>query len=221
MTLTRRQNQPFTDWFGALEGPALILKKMIVAAVIHEAGHAVAATVLCGDVVDVWVNIDARKIGEVGGYTNRHDPCYAVKNKLGIADGTQTSSPEYIKAVGNNLIIAFAGPEAQRQHDPKSVRKHAFRDDQEQITTILGQAQSQMAREQFRHRAARNARIIVAEHWSAIERVAEALLLHGTLTGKQVEELVSNLRDNTVTERKSRGSGGIPPYKPRTAGSRR
>ena len=50
-----------------------------------------------------------------------------VKGVLG-GDRTKTDSREYLKAVGNNLIIAFVGPETQKRHDPKLVRKRALRD---------------------------------------------------------------------------------------------
>ena len=81
--------------------------------------------------MDVSVKLDARKIGEISGITTRHDPCDAVVNKLGIGLAGETDSPEYNKAFVINLIVAFAGPEAQRRHDPKSIRKHALREDKD------------------------------------------------------------------------------------------
>lgn len=94
--------------------------------------------------MDAWVTIDARTIGKITENVTRQDPCYAAANKLGFGLAGETvspefitDSPEYIKAVGNNLIVAIAGREAQRRHDPKSIRKHALREDEEQIASRL------------------------------------------------------------------------------------
>jgi ATP-dependent Zn protease len=59
----------------ATKGPVVMLKKMIRAAAFHEAGHAVAASLLGNDIVNALVNIDARTIREITGDDTRQDPC--------------------------------------------------------------------------------------------------------------------------------------------------
>jgi hypothetical protein len=84
-------------------------EKIIRAAAYHEAGHAVAASLLSDDIVDVRINRDARNTAEIGGRVTRHDPCYAVAQKLWATSET-TSNDEYRKAWEANLIVALAGP---------------------------------------------------------------------------------------------------------------
>jgi hypothetical protein len=49
---------------------------MMIAAAYHEAGHAVAATVLDDNIMDVRVKLDARNVGDIGGGVTRHNPLH-------------------------------------------------------------------------------------------------------------------------------------------------
>jgi hypothetical protein len=165
-------------------------EKIIRASAYHEAGHAVAASLLGDDIVDVRINRDARNTAEIGGGVTRHDPCYAVAQKLG-ATSVKTSSDEYRKAWEVNLIVALAGPEAQRRYDPKSLRKSQHRTDKRDIDEHLRGVEPQSTRERYRHWGKRNAALIVSKYWPAIEKVAAAPLEHGVLTGEEVKTILA------------------------------
>ena len=173
-------------------------QKTLVAGAYHEAGHAVVATLLGDTIVDVRLNIDARTVGEIEGRVTRHNPAFAHAERLLAAnmpvvrrtDDANPDMTELMQAWGTNLIVAFAGPEAQRRHDPKSMRSYRLRDDENDITQLLRQVSLQSTREIYRHRAKRSAAVIVRKCWPAIEKVAAALVERGVLTGEEIKQII-------------------------------
>jgi hypothetical protein len=71
----------------------------------------------------VRIKLDARNVGEICGHVTRRNPMHAPSERLRV-ELTEDDEAEYNKAWKINLIVAFAGPEAQRRHDPKSMRSY-------------------------------------------------------------------------------------------------
>ena len=145
----------------------------------HEAGHAVAAFRAGREIREVCiaaVTDDPRYDGNI----QHNNPLYGQH----LEAGDERLSDYY----GGELIIALAGPEAERRHD--SVTGIAGNDldvAQEILDRFVG---SGVERESLLRLAQRETRDLVNREWPAIERVAAALLRHGRLTGGQLAQLI-------------------------------
>lgn len=131
-------------------------ERILTAAAYHEAGHAVAALLLGDDVLDVRLNTNARNVAEIDGRVTRRNPLHAPSERL-MVEHTDADAAAFKRAFETNLVVAFAGQEAQRRHDPKSMRGYRLRDDMVDIDDMLDGVEPQSARQTYRHWVKREA----------------------------------------------------------------
>ena len=145
----------------------------------HEAGHVVAAHRAGRDIRQVQISAEAFEDGSFG-KTQHLNPIFGQE----LDDG----DPRLTEYGDAELIIALAGPEAESRLDPKRTIAPS---DQAEVDRILGATinLSQAEKEKYLRWARRVARQIVEDDWPAIQRVAAALLEHGSLSGDEVAQL--------------------------------
>ena len=147
----------------------------------HEAGHAFTAH-KAGRVIDVVsISPTPNENGDYGGC--RHfNPLHGQDIPTGDARLAEMGSWE--------LIISFAGPEAEKRVDPKRKVPASDLETQKRILSAILNATDDERREYVRDRR-RITRQIVADGGPAIRKIAEALLERGRLTGDEVMQIVS------------------------------
>lgn len=151
----------------------------------HEAGHAVAAIALGCPIRDVTIHDDR------GG---------RIRPKKRVGD------------IGVVVVIALAGPFAQRRRFPRS----KWIDDSGWYSLtpgsdywIVNEALGLLVEEGFdadetlawRIRCEKVAKNIIADEWNTISKIAKALLEHGTLTGNQVRRLAAGFNIRSPIQR--------------------
>jgi hypothetical protein len=151
----------------------------------HEAGHAVIDRKLGFQVKRVTIISDS-KTGAAGQVDNR----YLCLSRV------QFDNPYgSIRTRCHNWIIgAFAGEEAQRRYDPRSMRSHHIAHDRKAIGEILWRLHgenSEVIKHAYSYLQA-EARNLVANPiiWRKIEDLAKALLERKTLSGEEVAEIL-------------------------------
>jgi hypothetical protein len=159
--------------------------KNLVVSAYHEAGHAVIDRKLGFKVKRVTIIPDP-KLGAAGQVNNRY---------LCLSRVQFDNSYGSIRTRCHNWIIgAFAGEEAQRRHNPRSVRSHHGAHDRKQISEILGRLHgenSEVIKHAYSYLQA-EARKLVAYPitWRKIEDLAKALLERKTLSGEEVDDIL-------------------------------
>lgn len=165
---------------------------------VHEAAHAVIARVLGFEVA--WVSIDTDFI--------RKDPI-AIENKCAFGDPLcMTISTPILKPILNKrsalnkaekesvsgyIMHVLAGPFAERRLDPASFDPEASYNDYRQATAVLHHLGPRIAEPKKLFNAAqRDLTRALDAHASSIERVANALSLRKTLTGSDLDKIISS-----------------------------
>jgi hypothetical protein len=148
----------------------------------HEAGHAVIDRKLGFQVKEVTI---VSKKGAAGQERMR----YACLGRVHY-DNPYGS----ITRCHNWIIGAFAGEEAQRRYNPKSVRSHHAAHDRKAIGEILWRLHgenSELIKHVYRYLRA-EARSLVAYPilWRQIEDLAKALIERKTLPGEEVSAIL-------------------------------
>jgi hypothetical protein len=143
----------------------------------HEAGHAVAGFHLGDLITEVWIDDEE-------GATKR--PNTEVFDDL--------SQAQLRERVETELIICWAGPEAERRFNPKCCKMAAS--DRVRFdwvcSTVVGL--SPKDKREWKRDTRRAAREIVTREWVAIEKVATSLFERGRLTGEEVAQLIEATR---------------------------
>ena len=153
----------------------------------HEAGHAVAAFALDIPVHNVSIVPDEKREGHVRlavHYSNTQDA----------------------------VTLSLAGPAAQEHRQRrKGLRFSDYLDDYSYAWDCLREILSDDGAAKLFHELEQRAKDIVTseKYWPAVEAVAEALVRHRKMTGRQVEECI---RNSEGTLRKPRT--GRPPLRP-------
>lgn len=105
-----------------------------------------------------------------------------------------------------HVMMCMAGIEAQRRHNPRSVRSRHFASDREQAIDWLGticEFDSDQFAAYWKLLQIRT-RDMVQGHWWRIEAVAARLLVSKTLTGDQVREAIQEAIQKRVAEARQR-----------------
>ena len=142
------------------------------ATAFHDAGHAVVADVLGFDVKKVSIVSDGPWAGET---------CYDSR------DGALNA-----RCVEDIALIKLCGLAAQRFRDPYADGAGSTRDIDHATTLCLALddgGERNACHDRFRRLIVR-ADTTVAALWPAVERVAEALLDRGSLTGAEIAAIV-------------------------------
>jgi hypothetical protein len=159
----------------------------LVATAYHEAGHAVADWKLGFEITRVTIvpSIDHNGEKAYG---------YVLTRRLGlklikaIEDGRLTERE--MGYIHGNIVAMFAGIEAQRKWNPRSVRSYHGEGDRENIVNFLVRLHSDNNREAsyaFKYLRARARNFVEhGEHWRIIEDLARELLERKTMNGKEV-----------------------------------
>lgn len=163
----------------------------------HEAGHAVADHVLGLRVERVTIN----PVGVFGGLCQSSPAGAPVVSQEFLSDLAAIEAKYYGRvappvatlegeALDRQLVQLLAGPEAQRRYTRSG--SHGDSSDMAQARRLLGAGRRSMwdlcadladARERTR--------LLLDEHWPAVEAVALALQASGTLSGDQVRLLIA------------------------------
>lgn len=128
----------------------------------HEAGHAVAATVLGLGVRDAWIGPPPRHGGE----------CNHIDEGGGAI---------------KHLVYTMAGPVAEARY--RTMKPDRWGSDATDIGKLLLRFSPQDRAEAAAHARAM-AQALTTKYWSAIRSVADALLESGKVTGETVAQLV-------------------------------
>jgi hypothetical protein len=150
----------------------------------HEAGHAIAAWRLETRVSSVTVEPNEDNLGA----TLHSNPLYGMDIDCG------DDSPRAQRRAENYMVISLAGPAAQREHNPRSVRVYHGRSDREAVCEVLSQlcvVGSDLFHAYYRLMDLR-ARVLVQHfvNWRAIEILAQELLQRRTLSGKTLRQFI-------------------------------
>lgn len=151
----------------------------------HEAGHAVAATILGLTFTSVTIEPDEDSLG------NCIHPSVFGYEYRGIR--------ERKKIVRECIIVSYAGLQAEKIFNPKAEEWRSGEDKDSAFNLsrefcVLPKGCSCVGDEahiEFLGKLQREARHLIRQHWSFVSTVAEALLNAKTLTGDQVEEIRS------------------------------
>jgi ATP-dependent Zn protease len=146
----------------------------------HEAGHAVAAWCLGYRPATASILAGDDSAGQV-----RHEsPFPGINFEFDGSDWTRLK-------IERAIMICLAGPIAQRRHRRTSWRRwHGAADYATATELALRTYGSGEIASAFLKWLDLRAKLLVEDHWSAIERVAIALLKHATLTNEDITSLV-------------------------------
>ena len=150
----------------------------------HEAGHAVIAARF-GLLHKKGVTIIPEKNISSG----------RVQSRMGRGVGviSYTSSGQAQLLAERHVMMCMAGIEAQRRHNPRSVRSWHFESDRDQAIDWLGTI-CDFSSDQFAaywKLLRLRTRDLVQSEWWRIEAVAARLLVSKALTGDQVREVIA------------------------------
>jgi hypothetical protein len=144
----------------------------------HEAGHAVATLKSGMKVVQVWISAVADARGNFG-KVEHINPYFGQA----LEDGDELSLLGYWE-----LVIAMAGPAAERHYDQRRTMPASGRTE---IENILSAADCSEADKKKHFRTVkRYTKNLVSKEWPAIQRVAAALLERKRLSGDKLVSLV-------------------------------
>jgi hypothetical protein len=161
----------------------------------HEAGHAVAAWSVGYRPTTASIEAGNDSVGQV-----RHEEPFP-----GISFEFDGSDMARLK-IERAIMICLAGPIAQKRYRRSSWRKwHGVADYATATELALRACGSSDIARAFLKWLALRAESLVDDHWSAVERVAIALLKRSTLTHDEIASLVSKPHlQQTINRRNSR-----------------
>jgi hypothetical protein len=142
------------------------ITERIEATAYHEAGQAVITSVL------------GYKVGVI---TIVGDDATDTKGRTVPPEGEE-QRPDH------QIIISYAGPEAQGKFDHRSLSAKDVRWDYEKVLNLTSRLGVD---DETRDACRRQARELVKQHWTSIKRVAQALLKRGTLQSVEVDALLT------------------------------
>jgi hypothetical protein len=170
----------------------------------HEAGHAVIARALGVGVTHVAIFPTSDGVRAVAQTRSAY--------WLARAD----DAPAQIAGYETDASVSFAGPLAQHRYRPGRLRwEHEWRDDLAAATSYVARsvllrngvklsAETQRleltpaqvtAVDELQHRIFAETQALVEEHWSAIERVAQALMKRRILSDVELDALIAVSRE--------------------------
>ncbi len=88
----------------------------------------------------------------------------------------------------HQIIISYAGPEAQDKFDRRSLSAEDVRWDYEKVLNLTSRLGVD---DETRDACRRQARELVKQHWTSIKRLAQALLKRGTLQSAEIDALLT------------------------------
>jgi hypothetical protein len=155
----------------------------------HEAGHAIAAWRLRLRVSKVTVEPDEDFSGMVA-----HSSPFRRSHMEGLELGEIT--PSIQRRAENLMVISLAGPAAQRNFNPQSVRIYHSNSDHKAVCAILErlvEPSSDVFPAYYRLMKLRAEALVQNDvNWSAIEILARELLQRRTLKGSALREFISS-----------------------------
>jgi ATP-dependent Zn protease len=155
--------------------------KSLQSTAYHEAGHAVAAFHLGFRLRDCTI----KPAGSSLGMTRRMGRLYLE----GIEYRSMT--PTLRDRIEREIIQGLAGPVAQRRFAPRSCRHyHASEDYKTAVDTIFRISPSGQEVNAYMQWLKIRAENLVALHWHEIKQVADALMVHETLDGTTIEQVI-------------------------------
>ena len=140
------------------------ITERIEATAYHEAGQAVITRVL------------GYKVGFI---TMVGDDATNTKGRTVPPEGER---PDH------QIVISYAGPEAQDKFYPRSLSAEDVRWDYEKVLNLTSRLGVD---DETRDACRRQARELVKLHWTSIKRVAQALLKRGTLQSAEIDALLA------------------------------
>ena len=156
--------------------------KRLSAIAHHEAGHVVAAHAAGRAIQDVCVSATPLENGEYG--KSRHvNPLFGQDIPDGDLRLTEMGTWE--------LKISLAGPEAEKRVDPARKAPASDLAEQKRILSCISNL-SQVEIDEYVRNVKSETRQLVTDKWTAIERVAAALIERGSLSGDQVVQIISS-----------------------------
>ncbi len=146
----------------------------------HEAGHAVAAWSCRLKILKISIIPDDELSGKV-----RHvSPLKGIRLDI---DG----SPRADGKAKDAIIICLAGPEAQRRHNPRSVRRwHASSDYDAAVDLALRVCGSGPSTTAYLRWLGIVAKDLINSRWPMVEKVAAELLVREELSAADVDVLL-------------------------------
>ena len=160
-------------------------QKQLTKTAYHEAGHAVALWELKFKIKKATI---VPKGNTAGGVSHGHV-------HLGRLEGETPPIGKRLSRIHDSLVVAFAGEEAQRRFDPRSLRRDELAGDREwssKLLALLHGDNGDNGREvfyagQYLRTRARN---LVNRNWRQVEDLAKALLERKTLSGQEAQEVL-------------------------------
>ncbi len=143
--------------------------------------------------------------------------CWALAIPISFA--TIVSGPDYAGLVkharGHDpdrvMVVAFAGPAAQRRSHPRSDLKHDATADHAFVSVAAEVVFAALHdRQHGIRRADREARAIVDRHWFAVDQVARELMRRGGLSGFAIVDLIREAEEEWTYAQPSRP--GVTPF---------
>jgi hypothetical protein len=156
----------------------------------HEAGHAVIAS---------RFGLLRKKGASI---VPENSSSGRVHPRAGRGVDGYTSSGQAQLLAERHVMMCMAGIEAQRRHNPRSVRPRHFASDRDQAIDWLGticEFNSDQFAAYWKLLQIRT-RDMVHAHWWRIEAVAARLLVSKTLTGDQIREVIQEAVQRRLAE---------------------
>jgi hypothetical protein len=88
----------------------------------------------------------------------------------------------------HQIIISYAGPEAQDKFDRRSLSAADVRWDYQKVLNLTSRLGVD---DETRDACRRQARELVKQHWTSIKRLAQALLKRGTLHSAEIDAFLT------------------------------
>jgi hypothetical protein len=161
------------------------------ATAFHEAGHVVAQwrNGLKLKTATIVPTVDA------SGSAESENPLRGIKLDIDGSDRARLRAEKWI-------TVMLAGPTAQRLHNPRSWRHyHGASDRKVAVDLALNLNGSGEAASAYLNWLEIVTRQMIAGSWPSVERVAGALLEHGTLAGPELLAAIMPKRDRTAVIR--------------------
>ncbi len=149
---------------------------------LHEAGHAVASCCLQCPILGVTIIPQAGSLGHV-----KHAPINWLNEQGAFHD-----TPDNRRSVESRIVISYSGPLASRKFQPRSYWRKGGRSDFITAKMLMDPLQCSDKRYNslYERLLWRRAELLVDERWHEINAVADALLSHGMLDLKELEETI-------------------------------
>jgi hypothetical protein len=156
----------------------------------HEAGHIVAAHVLGYSLGKATIVPE----DGVHGTASHANPLYRKNIEW-------DDSPRVQRLVEHSMLIAIAGPLAQKRHAPRSHwRKGAQNDFHHYVDLLIRMEGNAKVRDKYQEYVWAKAEALIAKNWRLIDQLAHTLMQRGTMKRKEILEVLPGVASHCDTQ---------------------